>query len=462
MTLRKRCAIFQKSKKRKDIPLKTIKKISFFALVTLLLLTMLCPATLNVSASSADSPPSCNGVEAYCFYDLTHSRMLASRGADTVIKTSTSAKVTSGLIFCEQLADRLDEQITVTAEMIYGVSGHNMHLAQGETISIKDLLYAAICGSYNDAAYALADAVSGSVDAFLELMNRRASELGASSTFYTNPIGFPENDEMVTTAADTLNIARAAALNPLYRELCGTIKHTIPATNKSEARTLYNKNSLIATTSYGTNYYLSSASGMNAGYSGEGGGWSVVSVCEDEGVELLCVVLGGKESEDGTAIYAYEAVHSLFRWASSAYERLAIFTEGQSIATIDISLTGIAAEKATCITATALDVYIPVGERDLYYEPIFNENSLRAPVKAGDEVGRVIVVCNGETVGECRMILGEDHDANAIMLGIEALGDYTKSRAFIATLACFAILMAAVLIIRTVKPNAFKKKRRKY
>lgn len=427
------------------------------------MLSVLCLipiAEVDTSAARADSPPACEGVEAYCFYDLTHSRMLAQRDADKLIKTSTSAKVTSGLIFCLELEDRLDETVTVTGEMLSDVSGHVMHLTVGEKISVKNLLYAAICGSYNDAAYVLAYTVSGSLEAFLELMNRRAQEMGAKSTLYTNPIGFPENDEMVTTAADTLCIARAAAKNPLYRQICGAIKHTVPATNKSDSRTIYNKNSLIATTSFGTNYHLSSASGMNAGYSGAGGGWSVVAVCEDEGVELICVALGGKESEDGYDVYAYEAVHSLMNWAGAVYERLPVFAEGQEVTTIDISLTGIAAEKASCITAEPLEVYVPMGERELYYEPILNEKSLRAPVKAGEEVGRVIVVCNGETVGECKLILGESHDANAIMLGIEALGDYTKGRAFAATVVCFVVLMAGALIVYRFKPAKFKRRGR--
>lgn len=439
--------------------MKRIRLISLFAALLLSLACLISTVTVDADAARADSPPACDGVAAYCFYDLTHSRMLAERGADIPIKTSTSAKVTSGLIFCEELEDRLDEKVTVAPEMISGVGGHIMHLSAGEEISVIDLLYGAICGSYNDAAYVLAHTVSGSLEGFMELMNRRAHEMGAKSTTYVNPIGFPEHDEMVTTAADTLCIARAAAKNPLYRELCAAIKHTVPATNKSDARTVYNKNSLIATTSFGTNYYLSSASGMNAGYSGEGGGWSVVAVCEDDGVELICVALGGKESEDGYDVYAYEAVHSLMNWANAVYERIPVFTAGQEVTTIDISLTGIAAEKASCITAEALEVYVPVGDRELYYEPILNEKSLRAPVKAGDEVGKVVVVCNGETVGECKLVLGESHDANAIMLGIEALGDYTKSRAFAATAVCFVVLMAGALIVNWFKPTRFKRRR---
>jgi hypothetical protein len=133
---------------------------------------------------------------------------------------------------------------------------------------------------------------------------------------------------------------------------------------------------------------------------------------------------------------------------------------GQTVTTVNVSLTGIAATKASCVTAEAIDVYVPVGERELYYEPVLNEKSLRAPVKAGDEVGRVLIVCNGETVGTCKLVLGESYEANAIMLGIEKLGEYTKSRAFAATLVCFAVLTVGALIFYRFKPAKLKRHRR--
>ena len=170
--------------------------------------------------------------------------------------------------------------------------------ALAETIKIKDLLYGAICGSYNDAGYAIASICSGSSVGFVSAMNERAKALGALSTNYTNPLGYPDNDAMKTTLSDTLKIASAASENSLYMEICSAKKHEISETNLSGARTVYNRNYLVSSRSTQA-YYNPVCSGMNAGISGEAGGWSVITLAHDDGADYICIILGGEESEDG-------------------------------------------------------------------------------------------------------------------------------------------------------------------
>ena len=125
-----------------------------------------------------------------------------------------------GLIACEELEDRLDESVTITNEMVAPASGRRAYLKAGSTITIRELLYLAICGTYNDAAYALATIIGGSSQGFVEMMNVRAMELGAKNTTYVNPIGYPDNDGMTTTAYNVLRIALAASDNEIGRASC--------------------------------------------------------------------------------------------------------------------------------------------------------------------------------------------------------------------------------------------------
>ena len=420
----------------------------------LAVLVMLSALTLCVAANDAPAPPSELDGRAVCLYDLTHSKLVVGNNMDEVLNTSTSAKVLMGLMACEMLAENLDDKVEIKEEMISGVSGYSMKLVAGEQIKIRDLLYGAICASYNDAAYALAHICSGSISAFVEKMNEYAASLGAKSTTYINPIGFPDNSAMVTTLSDTLCIATAAAKNELYMEICSAVKYQMAATNVRDGRTVYNRNYLVSSHSV-SEYYNPNCRGMNAGISGEAGGWSVITLIEDDGAQYICIVLGGTENEDASRIYAYETVNKLARWVRNAYNNFRVFEKGQVLGQVKIELTALGSSKVDYVVTDDMYVYIPDHSNpEVTYEVDFHNEVLRAPISADTPIGVARVYCNGELAGTCTVALAEDQESNAVMLVIDKIGQYTKSRAFIATLVCFVILMV-IFLISNRKRNYF-------
>ena len=436
-----------------------MKKIT--GVLSLLLLSLMIISSFFVLPASADSsikPPSVENCRAACLYDKTHDRILVMENPDAPLNTSTSAKVMMGLLACELLSDRLDEAVTLTDEMLSGASGYSMQLKSGETIKIKDLLYGAICGSYNDAGYAIASICSGSSVGFVSAMNERAKALGAMSTNYTNPLGYPDNDAMITTLSDTLKIASAASENQLYMEICSAKKHEISATNLSGARTVYNRNYLVSSRSTQA-YYNPVCSGMNAGISGEAGGWSVITLAHDDGADYICVILGGEESEDGE-IYAYDTANRLINWACDTYNLYKVFNKGQIIGKAEVGLTALGSQKVDYALSDDLSIYIPDRSNpNITYKTQFVSDKLKAPIKAGEKIGVVCVYCDGEIVGEGDVVLLEDCESNAFMKALSALGDYTKSRAFISAIVCFAILLPTVLIVKNNRSHRKYKRR---
>jgi D-alanyl-D-alanine carboxypeptidase len=417
-------------------------------------LMMLSALSLTVSAGDAPTPPSDLDGRAVCLYDLTHSKLIVGTNMNEMLNTSTSAKVLMGLIACEMLSDKLDDVVEINEEMIGGVSGYSMKLTVGERVSVRDLLYGAICASYNDAAYALAYICSGSISSFVEEMNQYAASLGAKSTTYINPIGFPDNSAMLTTLSDTLCIAIAAAQNELYMEICSAVKYQMSATNVRDGRTVYNRNYLIS--SHSTDqYYDPNCRGMNAGISGEAGGWSIITLIEDDGAQYICIVLGGTENEDASRIYAYETVKKLSRWARSTYNKFQVFKKGQILGQVKIELTALGSSKVDYVVSEDTYVYIPDHSNPtVTYEVEFYEELLRAPIKADTPIGVARIYCNGELSGSCTVTLAEDQESNAVMLIIDKIGQYTKSRAFIAAIICFAVL-TVIFLIYNRKRNYF-------
>ncbi len=434
------------------------KILGAFALLILLTAAM---SSLFVFSASADAPkqPSIKNCRAACLFDKTHGRMIYSENASEPLHTSTSAKVMTGLLFCELLEDRLSKEVKITEDMLALSSGYSMGLKAGDRIKIEDLLYGAVCGSYNDAAYALACIASGSASDFVSLMNERARQAGAHSTTYTNPLGYPDDSAMMTTLSDTLKIALEASDNELYMNVSSAKSRAISINGKET--TVYNRNLLVSSRT-SQEYYNRSCLGMNAGSSGEKGGWSVITLARDEGVEYICVILGGSEGDD-QEIFAYSEANRLIDWVSEEYNMHKVFDNGQVLGHAEISMTSLGRQSVECIASDELSVYIPNrSSPEVTYELKYLPDKCQAPIKAGDCIGSASVFCNGELVGECEITVGEDIEANIFMKAIEKIALYTQSRAFVAAAVFLAIALPITLIIMKRRNGTHRMSRRKY
>ena len=292
------------------------------------------------------------------------------------------------------------------------------------------------------------------------MMNARALELGANNTHYENPLGYPDHDAMVTTAYDTLKIALAASKNELYMSISSALKHKVEATNLTAAREFYNRNNLISTASTDA-YHNGKCMGMNAGYSSDASGWSIVTMARDDGAEYICVLLGGVESASRNL--AYDEVNKHVNYFCDKYNSFTVFEKGDKITSARVAHTSITTDDAPCIAKEDVTVYIPTdGGAQLTTEIKLNED-IKAPIAAGTVVGKVIISMNGRKVGEGDIVLAESYEANGFMSAMGKISGYTKSRAFVLTLIIFAILISVALVLKFRNPNFFtKSKYKKY
>lgn len=400
------------------------------------------------AAKTATPAPEDSRVGAVYLCNIENNLVLYQKNADIAIYPTSTAKIMTGLLACEALGDRLDETVTLTAPMLAGTSGRNMGLVTGEKISVKNLLMAAICGSYNDACCVVATLSAGSVTAFVEQMNARAQKLGADDTHYTNPTGL-HDPAMVTTVVNTALVARDALKNELYMEMASTHAYTIPATNASAERLITNRNSLISDTA--GQYYNGYCRGMSAGMTDEGG-WAVVTVWEKGDAQNLCVVMGGEDVAIGQTIPAYNYTNRLLSWAGSNYTYRTILDEGEVLGTRSVGMTGTSKSKADVTLPAPLKVYLPSGvdmasEVSVTWQ--LHEKKLTAPLVSGQEVGIVTVMYDGEVVGTSPLIVTEDFKRNGFLNLMDGFRGYLTSRAFIATAVCFVILLVLYLKLIT-------------
>lgn len=399
-----------------------------------------------VPASALEEPPASTDVGVVLLLNLENNLTLYEKEADTNVYPSSSVKIMTGLLACRALVDRLDETVTVSAAMVAGVTGRSMHLADGEKLTVRDLLYAAICGGYNDAACVLACLASGSVAAFVEDMNEEALRLGTLHTRYTNPTGL-HDPAMCTTARDIAIIAREAYANDLYMRISSERAYTVPPTNVADKRLFSNRNALISDSSQ--NYYNGYCKGMNAGMTDEGG-WCVVTVCERNGASNLCIILRGLDVASGELIPAYVQANRLLSWANRNYGYRTVLSAGETLDTLRVGMTGISKSKADVVPAEDLKIYLPADldvKGQLEYHILLDGGELTAPVTAGQTVGTVTVSHGGRIVGKAPLTVTEDFKRSGFLDALSLFRGYLTGRAFLLTVPIFASLLLPYLYV---------------
>ena len=159
----------------------------------------------------------------------------------------------------------------------------------GETMTMRDLLYAMIIRSGNDAANAVAVLCSGSTEAFAEKMNQTAAALGMENSHFVNPHGYTEEGHY-TTARDLVKAARNGMTQPLFSKIVTCLKYTLPVTEKRTSPVISLKWEIFDPAS---EYYIPHAAGIKSGYTSSAG-FCYVGAYQENGVTLIAAVMGGQ------------------------------------------------------------------------------------------------------------------------------------------------------------------------
>ena len=421
-----------------------MKKAILLFFCALLMLCAIFPAQASVSDVVAlVPPPDISKAAAVYMYHVNSDTVILDKNAETVRFPASTVKVMSGLLACRLAEGQLDLQVIVTEQMLQGADGRVLGLQPGEIVTIRDMLYAGFCSGYNDAVCVLAYALCGSLEAFVAQMNAQAAQLGATQTVYTNPTGL-HDDAMVTTAADTAKISLAASKNALYMQVTSAFHYNMPKTNRSQARKLHNRNSLIST-HYGEGYFNNLCSGMNAGSTDEGG-WCCVTLASRDTDQYLCVIMGADEDEN--YIYSYKIANDLVKWACNSFSTRQVLEAGQATVKVPVENTGLFGLEIDVCAKQALTVFLPrdAKEDDLRVKCHLSSTSLQAPVKAGQAVGVITVYYKDTPLGSVEAVILEDHARNPILHGISLLSDYVTSRAFAASAVCAVLLLGGYFL----------------
>ena len=248
-----------------------------------------------VPAGDASLPVAFTGVNARAavLLEAGSGEVIFGQNENARLPMASTTKIMTALVALEALP--LNTPVKITAASV-GVEGSSVYLAEGEVLTLEQLLYALLLESANDAASAIAVAVSGSVEDFAERMNQKAAELGLTDTHFVNPHGLDHEDHY-TTAYELAVITRAALENETFRTICATERKTIPLHGTEGVRLLLNHNKLLDS--------YEGCIGVKTGFTKKTGR-CLVSAAERDGVTLIAVTLGAPDDwRDHTAMLDY-------------------------------------------------------------------------------------------------------------------------------------------------------------
>lgn len=374
-----------------------------FKILPILLIMLLTAALLPVSAL-ADGEPEITA-KAAVLADATTGEIYYSKSRGSVVPPASTTKMLTALLVIEA-AERgeitMDDEVTASENCSYNLdeysSNANPTIVPGEVMTVRDLLYCAMLLSANEACNILAEHVSGSVDAFVEEMNARAEALGCDNTRFKNCNGLEEEGHY-TTAEDFAVLAREAVQNSTLVEICSTLNYTVAETNEASERELVNSNNLLNPNS---DYYYEYAYGIKTGYF-TNAGYCLVSAAAYNDMDVICVVFGSEEPGD-----QFGDTLEIFDWFYETYSNRQILSSTETIWEVPVEMgtaetTGVRAD-ASVTKILPKDYEIT----DLKYSVILYHDMegrvLEAPVNAGEALGEVTVLLDGEECGTAYLV----------------------------------------------------------
>lgn len=244
--------------------------------------------------------------QSYIVIDSDSGRIIGSKNPNEKLPIASTTKILTTILAIENI-DNLEQKIEVPASCA-GVEGSSIYLRPKQMVSVRDLLYGTMLRSGNDAASTLAlYAGSKSEGGFIELMNKRAAELGAYNSNFVNPHGLHHSDHY-STAYDLALISSHAMKNDTFKEISSAEKYKAESMNTI----FYNKNKVVHEYEYGN--------GIKIGFT-KAAGRCLVASAEKNGTEIVVVVLN-----DGNW---FQDSYNLFDWAFDNYKSYQIVEEGQ-------------------------------------------------------------------------------------------------------------------------------------
>jgi D-alanyl-D-alanine carboxypeptidase (penicillin-binding protein 5/6) len=334
--------------------------------------------------AAAPQPPSVIG-RSWVVVDLSSNQVLAAQKADERVEPASLTKIMTAYLVFQALRDKklsLAQQVAVS-ERAWRAPGSRMFIRVGTQVAVDDLIRGMVVQSGNDACIALAEAVAGNEDVFVQMMNREAARLGMKDTSFRNASGLPD-PQHYSTAHD------------LYLLTSALIRDFPDYYGQYYAQKEYRYNNITQPNRNRLLWVDPTVDGVKTGHT-EAAGYCLVASSK-RGERRMLSVLVGSTSE---ATRAQES-QKLLNWGYQFFDSVKLHAANEAVRSLDVW-------KGAARTVKAgfkgdLVITVPKGDADKLKSELLSQQPLVAPVAAGQRVGTLRVTHDGKPLGEYPVI----------------------------------------------------------
>jgi len=354
------------------------------------ILALLAIFCFSAIAEESAAPPVQIAAKAAVLMDAATGRVMVRYNENDRLYPASVTKIMTLLLVAEALEGgklKLDDKV-VASGAAASKGGSQIWLKEGETMTVEELLKAAAIYSANDACCALGEAIAGSEEGFVRLMNERAKDLGMTNTTFVNCTGLDDDTtEHLTTALDIALMSRALLQHDIVIKYSTIWMDSL----RGGATELVNTNRLVR--------FYEGATGLKTGTTSKAGCCISASAKRAE-THLIAVVLGSGNSDD-----RFETAKRLLNWG---FANFATVTPqiAPALLTPVRALRG-AEQWITPTPPTAMPILVPKGSEGDLQQSVDLAVDVQAPVEAGQVLGKVTITLDGETLGEYPLVAPE-------------------------------------------------------
>ena len=322
--------------------------------------------------------------------------------ADKQMPPASITKIMTLLLVMEAIeSGKLSFETEITAsEHACSMGGSQIWLEPGEIFTVHELLKAAAIASANDASVALAEAVSGSEEAFVELMNQKAAELGMEKTVFKNCTGL-DAEGHVSTAKDIARMSAALLSHEKIKEYSTVWMDSL----RNGETELTNTNKLVR--------FYKGCTGLKTGSTDEAG-CCLAASAERGGMELISVTLGSPNTDE-----RFAAGRKLLDYGFANFAVAKPIPPAEQL--FDIPVNHGTADSIEPVFGKEKVFLLPKGQENSIEQTVILPESIDAPVRKGDVIGKVKVSLNGGEIGEYDILAGETAEKMSFSAALKIL-----------------------------------------
>ena len=333
--------------------------------------------------------------DTYILTDFQSGQTLVSQNSSKRVEPASLTKMmTAQIVFSALRQKRITlKQIVPVSEKAWRAKGSRMFIEPGRPVTIEELINGLIVQSGNDASIALAEAIAGSEESFVHMMNKEAERLGMKGTHFTNTSGLPNPDHFTTAYDLTLLVSDLIRRFPEYYPLYSLREYTYNKISQA------NRNRLL--------WLDPNVDGLKTGYT-KAAGYCLVASAKRNNRRLISIVLGAKSD----SVRTMES-QRLLNYGFLSYDTVRVFRKKQKVTTIKLWK----GQQKTLRAGFNHDLYfsLPKGQASKLKATMEYKQPVIAPIKIGQKVGVVKFIFNGKQMGKYPLIALESIDKSGFL-----------------------------------------------